>query len=72
MYCKGPRTIQNVKPEWADTYNSFALPGAITYGNDFVDEHVRGVIAPAKLIPELDSYIKDMSTLAEVFEHAKK
>ena len=59
---------ENVKPEWADTYNTFALPGALTYGNDFVDEHVRGAITPPRLIPELDSYIKDMSTLAEVFE----
>ena len=59
----------NVKPEWADTYNTFAFPGAITFGNNFVDEHLRAEIAPAKLIPQLDrSYIKDLSTLAEVFE----
>tara|TARA_R100000406_G_scaffold9890_1_gene6512 strand:+ start:5569 stop:6921 length:1353 start_codon:yes stop_codon:yes gene_type:complete len=59
---------ENVKPEWADTYNSFALPGAITFGNDFVEEHVRGAIKPSKLIPELNSYISDLSTLTEVFE----
>jgi len=58
----------NVKPEWADTYNSFALPGAITYGNEFVDEGLRAVIKPDKLVPECSSFIKDMSTLAEVFE----
>lgn len=58
----------NVKPEWADTYNAYALPGALTYGDDFVDEEVRAVIQPSKLIPELNAYIGDMSTLAEVFE----
>jgi hypothetical protein len=59
---------ENVKPEWADTYNSFALPGAITFGNDFVEEHVRSAIKPSKLIPELNSYISDLSSLTEVFE----
>ncbi|MAK80900.1 hypothetical protein [Phenylobacterium sp.] len=58
----------NVKPEWADTYNAYPLPGALTYGNDFVDEEYRAVIAPDKLVPGLDAYIKDLSTLAEVFE----
>tara|TARA_R110002012_G_scaffold33393_2_gene97839 strand:- start:46001 stop:47320 length:1320 start_codon:yes stop_codon:yes gene_type:complete len=58
----------NVKPEWADTYNSFALPGAFTYGNEFVDENLRNVIRADKLIPESDNYIKDLSTLVEVFE----
>lgn len=59
----------NVKPEWADTYNAFAFPGAITFGNDFVEEHLRSAIAPERLIPALEkSYIKDLSTLAEVFE----
>lgn len=59
---------ENVKPEWADTYNAFALPGALSYGNDFVEEGVRDVIRPDKLIPELSSHIKDLSSLAEVFE----
>ena len=58
----------NVKPEWADTYNAYALPGALTYGNDFVDEDIRSVIKPDRLVPGLNSYIKDLSTLAEVFE----
>lgn len=58
----------NVKPEWADTYNSYALPGALTYGDDFVDESVRSAIKPDKLIPDLHAYIKDLSTLAEVFD----
>jgi len=59
----------NVKPEWADTYNAFAFPGAITFGNDFVEEHVRSAISPERLIPALEkTYIKDLSTLAEVFE----
>ena len=58
----------NVKPEWGDTYNTFPLPGALTYGNNFVEEHVRDAIKPDKLIPDLDNYIKDLSTLAEVFE----
>jgi hypothetical protein len=58
----------NVKPEWADTYNAFALPGAISFGNDFVDEPLQAVIRPDKLIPESGNYIKDLSTLVEVFE----
>jgi hypothetical protein len=58
----------NVKPEWADTYNAYAFPGALTYGNDFVDEDIRSVIKPDRLVPGLNSYIKDLSTLAEVFE----
>ena len=58
----------NVKPEWADTYNAFALPGAIKFGNDFVDEQLRTVIRPDKLIPESSNYVKDLSLLAEVFE----
>ena len=59
---------ENVKPEWADTYNAFPMPAAFTYGNDFVDEEVRPVIRPDRLIPSLDAHIKDLSTLAEVFE----
>lgn len=58
----------NVKPEWADTYNAFPMPAAFTYGNDFVEEEVRSVIRPDRLIPSLDAHIKDLSTLAEVFE----
>ena len=58
----------NVKPEWADTYNAFPMPAAFTYGNDFVEESVRSVIRPDRLIPSLDAHIKDLSTLAEVFE----
>jgi hypothetical protein len=58
----------NVKPEWADTYNCYPLPGSITYGNEFVDEEVRDAIKAEKLIPDLHCYIKDLSTLAEVFE----
>jgi len=58
----------NVKPEWADTYNAFALPGAINFGNSFVDEPLQAVIRPDKLIPESSNYVKDLSLLAEVFE----
>ena len=58
----------NVSPEWADTYNAYTLPGAITYGADFVDEEFREVIRPDRLIPGLDSYVKDLTTLPEVFE----
>jgi len=58
----------NVKPEWADTYNAYSFPGAITFGNDFVEEHIRDAIKPTKLIPELNAYIGDLSTLSEVFE----
>lgn len=59
---------KNVKPEWADTYNAYALPSSFTYGNDFVDDEIKPVIVAEKLIPSLDAHIKDLSTLAEVFE----
>lgn len=58
----------NVRPEWADTFNAYALPGALTYGNDFVDEDVRPLIKPDRLIPDLDAHVKDLSTLVEVME----
>ena len=58
----------NVKPEWADSYNAYPLPGALNYGADFVDEEVRGAIKPDRLIPGLDAYVKDLTTLPEVFE----
>ena len=58
----------NVKPEWADSYTAFPLPASFTYGNGFVDEEIRDVIRPDRLVPGLNSYIKDLSSLAEVFE----
>lgn len=58
----------DVKPEWADTYNSYQLPGAVTFGNEFVDESVRPFIKAEKLVPSTKNFIGDLSTLAEVFE----
>ena len=60
---------QNGTPSkgWEDVYNSLPFPSAITYG-DIVEEQYREAIKPERLLPTSPLFVKDLSTLSEIFQ----
>ena len=52
---------------WEDVYNSLPFPSAVTYGN-IVEEQYREAIKPERLLPTSPQFVKDLSTLGEIFQ----
>ena len=61
------RERKTVSKGWEDVYNAFPFPAAVTYG-DIVDEEYRAAIKPERLLPTADCFVKDLSTLPELYQ----
>jgi hypothetical protein len=54
-------------PGWENVWNALPFPAAITYG-DIVEEQYEDAIKPERLLPSADAFVKDLSTLGEIFD----
>ena len=61
------RERKTVSKGWEDVYNAFPFPAAVTYG-DIVEEEYISAIKPERLLPTADCYVKDLSSLAELYQ----
>ena len=52
---------------WEDVWNALPFPASVTYGN-IVDEQYMDAIKPERLLPTASNFVKDLSTLGEVFD----
>ena len=61
------RKRNNVKEGWEDVWNTLPFPSAVTYG-EIVESQYMDAIKPERLLPTSSNYIKDLSTLTEVYD----
>tara|TARA_R110000744_G_scaffold402_2_gene1602 strand:+ start:439 stop:1755 length:1317 start_codon:yes stop_codon:yes gene_type:complete len=52
---------------WENVWNGLPFPASVTYGN-IVEEQYMDAIKPERLLPSSDAYVKDLSTLGEIFD----
>lgn len=52
---------------WEDVWNALPFPAAVTYGG-IVEEQYMDAIKPERLLPTADAFVKDLSTLGEIFD----
>ena len=61
------RERKNVSKGWEDVWNTLPFPSAITYGG-IVEEQYADAVKPERLLPTSATFVKDLSTLTEIFE----
>ena len=52
---------------WEDVHNALPFPASVTYG-DVVEEQYADAIKPERLLPTSAAFVKDLSTLGEIFD----
>ena len=61
------RERKNVSAGWEDVWNALPFPSAVTYGG-IVEEQYADAVKPERLLPTSPNFVKDLSTLTEVYE----